>query len=307
MISRSALAPIIACLIFSAPAAAQERLSRTELTAATNELNASVSELEVRSEALQVQNADLALQVRELEAENAQITGRIETLQFQLGQSRDEVNRLRSDDQEIGRQLAEMAQQIADLETRLARREQVLGVPDGVSSLQGFEGSGDEVFSDGETGAGTVGPNGSSSSGTGSLGTISASNLPGEAGPLFADAKARLLRFDYKGAERSFRAFLEQFGDDEQAGEAQYWLGEVLYQQESYAESGAAYRDMIRDYPEDARAPDALVKLGRSLRLIGDEERACAVLATLPSRYPEASPVTRNLAAVERNRSSCDA
>jgi len=125
---------------------------------------------------------------------------------------------------------------------------------------------------------------------------VQAPSLPSGADPLFQDGKARLLRFDYEGAERSFEAFLERYPANSQAGEAQYWLGEVLYQQKSYAESGAAYSDMIRNFPSDSRAPDALVKLGRSLRLMGDTGRACAVLDTLSSRYPDASPVTRNLA-----------
>ena len=140
----------------------------------------------------------------------------------------------------------------------------------------------------------------------GSLGTISASALPGEAGPLFALAKSRLIQFDYAGAEEAFRAFLEEFGDDPQAGEAYYWLGESLYQQKAYADSGAAYTTMIRSYPDDPRAADALVKLARAMRLIGDKEKACLALGTLPNRYPDASVRTRDLAAVERTRSGCD-
>ena len=140
----------------------------------------------------------------------------------------------------------------------------------------------------------------------GSLGTLSASALPGEAAPLFGEAKSRLLQFDYAGAEEAFRAFLARFGDDPQAGEAQYWLAEVLYQQEAYAESGAAYTDMIRSYPDDPRAPEALAKLARSMRLVGDTEQACNALNLLPQRYPNASGVTRNLAAGERVRSGCE-
>ena len=140
----------------------------------------------------------------------------------------------------------------------------------------------------------------------GSLGTLPASALPGEAGPLFAAAKAKLVQFDYAGAEEAFRAFLDQFGSDPQAGEAHYWLAESLYQQKAYAESGAAYTTMIRSYPDDPRAPDALVKLARSMRLIGDKDKACVALDTLPKRYPNASGVTRDLAAVERTRSGCD-
>ena len=305
---------VFACAVSTLePANAQDRLSRTELTAITTEQTQSITDLRTRSEQLQVQNADLALKLRELEAENAQLNGRIETLQFQLGQSRDEVVRMQNDDQEIGRQLSSFDETIAgltakidDLEARLAQREQVYRITE--SQLQANAQSGGTASSGpAAPGGGGVTPARQSASPAVSTNAGSASDLPQEADPLFQDGKARLLRFDYAGAERSFKTFLQRFENDPQAGEAQYWLGEVLHQQESYSEAGAAYTDMIRKFPTHANAPDALVKLGRSLRLVGDTERACAILATLPTRYPDASPVTRNLASVERSRSSCEA
>lgn len=294
------------------PANAQDRLSRTELTAISNELQIEVEELQTKNEQLQVQNADIALKLRDVEAENATLNGRIETLQFQLGQSRDEITRMQNDDQEIGRQLGEydgaiatLTEQVTSLNARLTQREQVYRISD--AQLQAnaaagavSPGSGEQVV---VTGARVQSGNIASAT---PVTAVAASNLPTEADPLFQDGKARLLRFDYEGAERSFKTFLERYPSHSQAGEAQYWLGEVLYQQKSYNESGTAYSDMIRKFPTDVRAPDALVKLGRSLRLVGDTTRACAVLATLPTRYPEASPVTRNLADVERARSSCE-
>lgn len=305
-ITPPAIATILLVLALKVPVAdAQNRLSRTELTAISNELQVSVEELQTRNEQLQVQNADIALQMRELEAENAQLNGRIETLQFQLGQSRDEITRMRGDDQQIGKLLDQfektiegLSLQVTDLEARLSQRELVYRISE------------DQIQANTPTSVETALPVDNASSVTGSVQPASAidprvTNLPAEAGPLFQDGKARLLRFDYEGAEQSFKAFLESYPTEAQAGEAQYWLGEVLYQQKSYSESGAAYSDMIRTFPTDPRAPDALVKLGRSLRLVGDTARACAVLATLPTRYPEASPVTRNLADVERSRSSC--
>ena len=295
----------LAASLAASSSAQEDRLSRRDLTTETNRLSADVSDLESRTAQLQIQNADLALKVRDLETDNAQLTGRVETLQFQLGQAREEASRMQADDAEIGSRLEELDSKIASLEAVIAQQNSLFF--DG--TLPG-PGEGGLTAADGTDlnlpGAGGLASGAAASEPVaGSLGTISASDLPGEAGPLFADAKARLLRFDYAGAERSFRAFLDRFGDDPQAGEAQYWLGEVLYQQQNYAESGAAYTDMIREFPDDARAPDALVKLGRSLRLIGESERACDVLATLPARYPDASPVTRNLANVERDRSGC--
>lgn len=307
-------------LMMGASATAQERLSRTELTTATSQLQEKVSAMEAKTNQLQIQNADLSLKLRELQAENEQMTGRIETLQFQLGQSNDNLDRMVADDREIGRRLAELDDKIIELEEKLANRIPIVRQSDLDQQSQASAGAArtNTVTRPAVTGGSTVTSITSTRSrdsaeaapsdepDNGSLGTIPASALPGEAGPLFADAKARLLRFDYSGAERSFKTFLDAFGDDPQAGEAQYWLGEVLYQQKSYAESGEAYQAMIQKFPTDVRAPDALVKLGRSLRLVGELEKACAVLGTLPSRYPDASPVTRNLANVERSRSDCD-
>lgn len=310
-LTASALTAAFVLATFFVPfASAQERLSRTELTAATAELEISVEELQARNEQLQVQNADIALKMRDLEAENSQLNGRIETLQFQLGQSRDEMTRMQADDQRIGKILGEFESlidalnlQVMDLDARLRQREQVYRITEAQLEASGLTsdaaGRGETAVITGarltqtQTGLSEATPN------------VQASNLPSEADPLFQDGKTRLLRFDYEGAERSFTAFLERYATNPQAGEAQYWLGEVLYQQKSYAESGTAYSNMIRNYPTDPRAPDALVKLGRSLRLVGDATRACAILATLPTRYPDASPVTRNLADVERARSSC--
>lgn len=290
------------------PANAQDRLSRTELTAISNELQIEVGELQTKNAQLQVQNADIALKLRDVEAENAKLNGRIETLQFQLGQSRDEVTRMQGDDQEIGRQLGEfealitkLTSQVDDLNARLSQREQVYQISEAQLQANAASTAGAEQIV--VTGARIQSAAALDAS---PVRDVAASNLPTEADPLFQDGKARLLRFDYEGAGRSFKAFLERYPTNSQAGEAQYWLGEVLHQQKSYNESGTAYSDMIRKFPNDVRAPDALVKLGRSLRLVGDTTRACAILATLSTRYPDASPVTRNLADVERARSSCE-
>ncbi|MCI4643841.1 MAG: tol-pal system protein YbgF [Hyphomonadaceae bacterium] len=285
-----------------------------------------------QTQALLSQNAELRLQIGDMERQIAELRGKVETLEFLLGQTRDEVNRMQGDDARIGEALSQIEQQMTTLSRRLdSMNERVANV--GTQS-QGLELGGEARTvtvrnADGSVTQRTVGSEDVSDSGgsntttpqpetftetsgarpiqTGSLGTISASDLPGEAGPLFAEAKSRLLQFDYVGAEAAFTEFLARFGDDAQAGEAQYWLAEVLYQQEEYEASGSAYTQMIQAFPDDPRAPDALVKLARAMRLMGEAQRACNALNALPQRYPNASGVTVNLAAVERTRAGCDA
>lgn len=297
-------------------------------------------ELAATVEDLRVSNAQLRARMTGIESDKAQLTGKVETLQFQLSESRSQIDRMQGDDAELQRlitrleaRLSEQEETIADLNRQIvALRPEPAFLSSDAGSLGGqdeseivstmsapeaqsiesntgptriirrVEGDLDEQAGDAIT---QLGPNGQPMP-QGSLGTLSASALPGDAGELFAEAKSRLLQFDYSGAEAAFRAFLTQFGDDPQAGEAQYWLAEVLYQQEAFPESGAAYTDMIRSYPDDPRAPEALAKLARSMRLVGDTAQACNALDLLPQRYPNASGVTKNLAAGERVRSGCD-
>ena len=339
---RTSLISALTCLaLMSVPQAEAQRadivqgVTSGELAATMDELRAS--------------NAELRARMTGIESDKARLNGKLETLEFLLSESRDEINRMQSDDAELERLITRLESRISDQEKTIADLNERLtalqpepaflsagsgdSFADPVSEgatvstdsvaqqLDAAVEAGVEVTSTGPTrivrrvetpSAGTLGdaptqlgPNGEPLP-QGSLGTLPASSLPGEAGPLFAEAKSRLLQFDYPGAELAFRSFLSQFSDDPQAGEAQYWLAEVLYQQEAYPESGAAYTDMIRSYQDDPRAPEALAKLARSMRLVGDTEQACNALNLLPQRYPNASGVTRNLAAGERVRAGGD-
>ena len=332
----------LACLMLAASPAIAQRSAPISQGVTSSDLAAQVT-------TVRQQNADLKVQVNNLLGDIMTLTGRVETMEFQLSQARDQNDALQRDNESLSDSIGELRKQLDSQGRTLAALEARLGAGPDFSDPAGEQESaypgaaqdGDYSVASPQSGSlGNAGPtrlitptNEASASGladsasgmrasstpvsnnpseaglnlpSGSLGTISASNLPGEAGPLFAAAKSKLIQFDYAGAEAAFRLFLEKFGNDPQAGEAHYWLGETLYQQKAYADSGAAYTTMIRSFPNDPRAPDALVKLARAMRLIGDKEKACLALDTLPKRYPNASGVTRDLSAVERTKSGCD-
>lgn len=303
-------------------------LSSPPVLAQSAQINrgATSSDLASNMADLRQQNAQMSLDMTRMQDEVASLNGRVETLEFLLSQSREEVNRMQGDDSRIGQELERLNEQNSELVSRINQLESQLetlsaAVASGETGAGPATSASEAASAETSEASGTssgqprrvgslpedtdLAGDGSNPGYQGSLGTIEASNLPGEAGPLFATAKSRLLKFDYEGAETAFRAFLQKFGDDPQAGEAQYWLAETLFQQEAYAESGQAYTAMIREYPDNARAPDALVKLARSMRLLGDTEKACNALAILPEQYPDASGVTKNLAALERTRAGC--
>ncbi|MBK8197779.1 MAG: tol-pal system protein YbgF [Acidobacteria bacterium] len=275
-------------------------------------------DLSVQVDQARQQSADMLVQFNRLEEQVGTLSGRVEALEYELGQARDTNNNLMSDNETLARDAAAMRETLDRQARAITGLQVMLGIepepePETYSSADtspqtpqyfgqgGVPANGRGVDSSGPA---QLAPTGSSLP-EGSLGTLPATALPGEAGPLFAEAKARLIRLDYAGAEEAFQSFIDKFGKDPQAGEAYFWLGEALHQQKAYADAGAAYTTMIRSYPDDVRAPDALVRLARAMRFVGETDKACTALDALPKRYPDASKVVRDLAAVERTRSGC--
>jgi tol-pal system protein YbgF len=274
-------------------------------------------DLSVQVDQTRQQTADLMLQLNQNASDIRMLNGRIEALEFQLGQSRSAQADLQKDNEALARELAQLEAEMAAQSRAIQVIQMVLGIePDQIpvtpmapGNVVG-PGSAPQIVGTGSgQGPGVLVPGGRLSAGAvgpeGSLGTLPASQLPGEAGPLFALARQRLLQLDYQGAQEAFQSFIDKFGNDRQAGEAHFWLGEALHQQGAFAESATAYTTLIRSFPDDERAPDALARLARAMRLIGDTQRACQALDQLPRRYPNASRTVREMAAVERTRSGC--
>ncbi|MFN4024292.1 MAG: tol-pal system protein YbgF [Hyphomonas sp.] len=282
------------------------------------------------------QTADLMLEINRNSDRINQVNGRIETLEFELSRVRATSDQQTLDNEQLARENAVLRQQLDAQGRALAEIQMTLGLevtamPAAPGPASGFQtgqsgpppqdfasagsdagvprGAPGQTFGQAVTGTGSQraagGPSVLTPVTPAQPAASQAGQLPAESGPLFALARQRLLALDYAGAQEAFQAFVDQYSNDPQAGEAYFWLGEALHQQQAYAESGAAYTTMIRSFPDDERAPDALARLARSMRLIGETERACQALRTLPQRYPNASRVVRDLAAVERTRSGC--
>ncbi len=145
---------------------------------------------------------------------------------------------------------------------------------------------------------------------------VAAAPPPGETGGLpmaqdvdpdtaFANARQMLLDGDYAGAERAFAGFVEQHGDSPKGAEARYWLAETQYVRQAYPDAAASYIGAIRGWPKTGWAPDAVVKLARSLSAMNRAADACKTLDELPKRYPNASAAVKSRAATTRTQAKC--
>jgi tol-pal system protein YbgF len=114
-----------------------------------------------------------------------------------------------------------------------------------------------------------------------------------------------VLHKDYALAADSFRAFLRQYPSDRQAPEAQYWLGESLFQQQQYRDAAESFLAVSTKYDTTTRAPEALLRLGQSLAALGEKEAACASLGEVLRKYPRASANVKQSVEREQKRDHC--
>ena len=132
--------------------------------------------------------------------------------------------------------------------------------------------------------------------------TLPPSNTPKDEYDL---AYGYVLHKDYALAADTFRLFLRQYPSDRLAPEAQYWLGESLFQQQQYRDAAESFLAVSTKYETTARAPEALLRLGQSLAALGEKEAACASLGEVLRKYPHASATVKQSVEREQKRGHC--
>jgi tol-pal system protein YbgF len=125
---------------------------------------------------------------------------------------------------------------------------------------------------------------------------------PGEA---FKSARKLLLDGDYGSAEQAFAGYVEAFPDSPKAPEARYWLGETQFVREAYSDAAGNYLGAVRGWPQTSWAPDAVLKLSRSLVALKKPADACKTLDELTRRYPKVPTAITAKATATRVQAKC--
>lgn len=114
-----------------------------------------------------------------------------------------------------------------------------------------------------------------------------------------------MLRKDYALAEDALRAFLKKYPSDRMVADANYWLGESLFQRQRYRDAAESFLAVSTKFEGSGKAPDALLRLGQSLAALKEKEAACATLGEIPRKHPRASAGVKSAAEREQKRIGC--
>ena len=114
-----------------------------------------------------------------------------------------------------------------------------------------------------------------------------------------------VLHKDYALAEQAFRDFLRKHPNEKLVSDAQYWLGESLFQRQRYRDAAESFLAVSTKFEHSGKAPDALLRLGQSLAALNQKEAACATLAEVGRKFPRASASVKRGVTQEQKRAHC--
>jgi tol-pal system protein YbgF len=121
----------------------------------------------------------------------------------------------------------------------------------------------------------------------------------------FDFARELFKRGDFELAEAAFREFLRNHRRDRREPEATFWLGESYFNRTRYREAAEQYLTVTTKFPNSARAAEAMLKLGMSLRGLGANAEACGTFDQIARKYPKASASVKSAVERERARGKC--
>ncbi|MCK5621952.1 MAG: tol-pal system protein YbgF [Alphaproteobacteria bacterium] len=214
-------------------------------------------------------------------------------MQVQITQMQDQVRTMNGRVEEIQHRIALLEQRLdrmsEDLEIRLLAIEDALarGVPAAAATPPGEPAT--------ESGGGEV-----------AIAPGVPTELPeGTPREQYDFAYSLLKKHQWIEGRAALQAFLEKNPNDDLSDNASYWLGETYYINKQYKDAAKAFLDGYRNYPKADKAPDNLLKLGKSLAALEQPDKACTTYAKLLEDYPNSLPRIIKLAKSERKKLNC--
>ncbi len=104
---------------------------------------------------------------------------------------------------------------------------------------------------------------------------------------IYTKALERFKAGDTPTARELFGKFIEQYPKHDLVANANYWIGETYYNEKNYEAAIVAYQEVIKNHPNQPKAPAAKLKQALSFKAIKDTKSARFVLKKLIESHPK--------------------
>ncbi|MBF0413142.1 MAG: tol-pal system protein YbgF [Desulfamplus sp.] len=103
---------------------------------------------------------------------------------------------------------------------------------------------------------------------------------------LYNKARSLLLNKKFKAAEEEFKLLAENYPKHPLAVNSLYWMGECRYSVKDYHGAITIFKQLVEEYPDGRKVPDALLKTAYAYLYIKDADNAREYLKTVVRKFP---------------------
>ena len=192
--------------------------------------------------------------------ENAQMRRNMLELQQQLDALRGELAGLRDQNEQLARSAEELRRSQEDTRQTLEERMPAAGVREGQPAAD---------------------------SGSAATGETAAPSTSADEKKDYDAALDVFRAGDFKGAQKSFAAFVKKYPRSGLAPSALFWLGNAQYATRNYKEAISNFRSLLTAVPGHERAPEAMLAIANCQVELKDTRAARATLQQLLKTYPQ--------------------
>ncbi len=102
----------------------------------------------------------------------------------------------------------------------------------------------------------------------------------------FQSAFDNIREKNWEEAKKLFKKFIDDNPENQLAGSAHYWLGELYILENKYRDAALIFAEGYQKFPKSIKAPDMLFKLSQSLYEVEKYDDACKTLEKLTNDFP---------------------
>ena len=214
---------------------------------------------------------------------NAQMGTLQKNVQEATANSGSKIDTMSSQTQGLSDNLSDVQARVGKLATQMNDIQGTLQSIDGRLAGGATPGSAPAPGPAGGTGAPGAAPAGGTPSGSGN----GLSSMPGiSSDTLYQNALRDFTTGKYDLARQEFGDYVKQFPNTDLASNAQFYLGEISYQQGEYKDAIAQYNVVLTNYPQSYKQGASLLKKGLAEIEMGTKATGIRDLREVVRRFP---------------------
>ena len=87
-------------------------------------------------------------------------------------------------------------------------------------------------------------------------------------------------------ALKEFNDYIQLYGDTDKAPAAQFWIGQIFFEQKDYANAARAFDQVVERWGANQKTPEAMLKKGQSLVLMDKRTDGATEFRGVIAKYP---------------------